>query len=114
MIYRRDNFNSDFRDIIIISSMLVTVFVLFIFVLSFFQQFVQSRNELDGIEHLRIVVEKLVRRASQFEDHGKIGFSQKIAIDLRLAEAESSLKQADSVKYDLLSRLFSSKSLKYK
>ena len=56
----------------------------------------QVKLESDYIAQLRGVMEKLVRRGSQMEDHGRIDldFTLRIAFDLRLTEAEAALKQS--------------------
>jgi uncharacterized membrane protein YqjE len=56
------------------------------------QKIRDAQMESDNIALLRGVVEKLVRRSSQFEDHGRVDFTHKIAFDLRLVEAEVALK----------------------
>jgi hypothetical protein len=53
-----------------------------------------ARSEEDAITGLLLGLERLVRRGSQIEDHGTVDFTQKIALELQLAEAEAVLKQA--------------------
>jgi hypothetical protein len=57
----------------------------------------QLSLEADDIAMLVNVIEKLVRRSSQIEDHGPMNFTNQIALDLRLAEAEAALRLANSI-----------------
>lgn len=54
----------------------------------------ESRYEEDAIAALQLGLERLVRRASQIEDHGSVDFTQRIALELQLAEAEAVLREA--------------------
>jgi hypothetical protein len=56
----------------------------------------QSKLESDNIARFRIVMERLVRRASQLEAHGAVNFTLKIALDLRLSEAEAALRYSEA------------------
>jgi hypothetical protein len=57
----------------------------------------QHLLEANDIAMLVNVVEKLVRRSSQIQDHGSMNFTNQIALDLRLAEAEAALRLAKLV-----------------
>jgi hypothetical protein len=51
----------------------------------------------DEVHRLGEILFTLTQRASQFRDHGQISYAQKIAIDVRLADAESLLRRVKSV-----------------
>jgi hypothetical protein len=72
---------------------LVTIFLISTVLVR--MQIIRRANlESDNVARLRGVVERLVRRGSQMEDHGSIAFTHRIAFDLRLGEAEAILKQS--------------------
>jgi hypothetical protein len=56
----------------------------------------RSSRSLFTIRQLRNSLALLIRRASQIEDHGKMDFTRRIALDLQLAEAEAILKFSKS------------------
>jgi hypothetical protein len=51
------------------------------------------RNRVD-MARLAETLTLLVQRASQLEEHGKTHFAQRVALDVRLSEAEAILKEA--------------------
>jgi hypothetical protein len=58
------------------------------------RQLASERLMADNVLRLWIAVSKLVRRSSQIESHGHVDFQARIALDLRLSEAEAALNQS--------------------
>ena len=53
----------------------------------------QARLESGNSLPLRRLLEDVVRRASQMEDHGRLTPTHRLALDLRLGEAEAALRE---------------------
>lgn len=83
--------------------LLILAFGVVSFVLSIRRRARLKRSE---VEILAEQVARLIRLASQFEQHGKVeDFSEKMLLDLRLAEAEASLRYSRELQRDSLSNL---------
>ena len=53
------------------------------------------------VQRLTEVLNLLIRRASQIEDHGKANMAQRVILDIRLAEAEAALTDVSrAVRFD--------------
>ena len=63
------------------------------FILLSFIYMRRLREEKYITNRLRTAIERLVNRASQLEDHGRVDFTDKIALDLRLAELEALIRE---------------------
>jgi hypothetical protein len=89
---------SNFDMIIVIGVSALT------FVLLFYMAFVVQLNKMGFMKReisvLASQLERLIRSASQFQEHGERNFGKRIELDLRLADAEGTLSLVSRVLRD--------------
>ena len=85
------------------ASLVAFLFLIFLFGVLYMVLSIRRRErpKRTEIEILGEQVARLIRLASQFDQHGKIeDFSEKMLLDLRLAEAEASLRYSQELSRD--------------